>query len=377
MNRSVRLALVSALLFSTACDSESKPDADAADAPAATASAATGEAAPAEAAPKGIADPANDAAVVALAKPVLECEWTRNGPKSDCEASKAWNKAEVHKKDNSDPTLINFLEDEKTQVRWLGASKLGRGPWTKDKALAQRVLAAASAESDELNLRKMGRVIGSIDLEATQMGPQVQKLMVEGDNAQLREGLVSQVLFVNRDDQGIYDLMQKLAREEKDPAVRKAAASAFWVGGGSNPEQTCAMWLELVSDADSDLAGNSAYHAAFWSNSGGCQKQWDPLLDKIEELAKAGKVESSMMVSALSYLHGQKNSTDAQKKRAMQIAITVLENEANKRSARSGALRALAERDPALGKKYAEKYKDDKDTFIRGAAERALEPKKK
>ena len=292
-------------------------------------------------------------------------------------AGKAWKKAEIMKKDAADPTLINLLEDEKVEVRYLGATMLGGGDWKKDKAQAGRVFAAASAEKEEMVAEKMGRLIGSIDTKATGMDEDIKKLLASSEISGLRQGIVDNVLFNNRDHGGFYELLQTMARTDKDKDVRKEAASAFWIGGGSNVPDTCKLWLELSSDPDSDIAGNSAYHAAFWSNSGGCVEQWDALLDVIEKLAKAGKVESSMMTSALGYLHGQKKATDKQKKRAMTIAATVLETEGNNRMCRSDALRVIAKRDPDQGKKLATKYKDDKDTFIKSAAKRILEPKKK
>jgi hypothetical protein len=321
----------------------------------------------------GLAHPDNDEEIVALAKAALGCDWGTSGFKSDCEALKEWSKSDAFKDGKSEVTLLNLLEDENEKVRWLAARPLSSHVtgWRKDSAAAKRLLAAAKAEKDDLVVASLGGLVARIDVGATKLDGDIKDILAKSKNQTLRKNIAESVLFNNRKEGGFYDLLQKMAREEKDKDVRKAAAGAFWVGGSDRPGETCKLWLELAGDADGDLAGHSAYHAAWWSADGGCKGQWDALLDTIDKRGKAGTVTSTFMTSALSWLQEQKQASDAQKKRALKVAETIVSNEANQATIRSDALRIIGERDPGA-KAIATKFKDDKEFFVKSTAERII-----
>lgn len=326
---------------------------------------------------KGLADPKNAPAIVALAKPVLECTWGNYGFDSKCPALEAWNKHEALKDGAGDKTLVNLLEDPDVKVQWLGAETLSRVGrlYRKDQPLATKVVDAADKATDKLLVRSLARAVGAIDLQPVGLAPRVMKMLEEHKTAELRGGLAESTLFSNREAPGMYDLFVKLARTDKDPKVRKAAAAAFWTGtpNGKN-EQVCKLWLELANDADADLAGHSAYHCAFTSSGGGCTGQWDALLSLIERKAKAGQVKSSFMAASLKYFYGQKKASAAQKKRALEIAKALVANAANDSSSRSSALELVGKEDPT-GKTFAAKYENDKEFFVKSTAKRIKDGK--
>ncbi len=326
---------------------------------------------------KGMADPSNDKAVVAMAKKVLPCKWGKYGFDSKCEALKSWKKSDALKGGKADATLVNFLEDGDVKVQWLGADGLARRgqAYRKDKAMATKVIDVADKATEERLMKPLGKAVGNIDLNATGLVERVKKMLESHGNTQLRRTLAGNTLFRNRDVPGMFDLFVKLAKSDKDKKVRKAAAAAFWTGTPSGKqEDVCKLWLELAGDEDHDLAGHSAYHCAFKSSGGGCSAQWDDLLSLIESKAKAGEVQSSFMASALEYFHGQKKASDEQKKRAVAIAKKLVENKKNDASARASSLEFVGKEDPK-GKVFAAKYENDDEFFVKNAAKRVKKGK--
>ncbi len=369
MRKYAIVTLASAALLTLACDKGGgKKTSVAATSASAAATAKDG---------KGLNDPNNNKALVALAEPVLECTWGRYGFEAKCEAFLTWKKSNLMKSGAMDKSLLNFLDDNDMKVQFLGAEALSRKGqiYRKDKVMATKVVDTLDKSTIKLVVGALGKAAGSIDLDATGLSPRIKKMLESHPNAEVRRVLASNTLFRNNDIPGMYDLFVKLAKTDKDPKVRKAAAAAFWTGTPSGKEEeVCKLWLELANDKDHDLAGHSAYHCSFTSMGGGCTGQWDELLTLIETKAKAGDVKSSFMASALKYLHGQKKVSGAQKKRALAIAKELVKNTANDGSSRSTALDFVGKEDPKA-KAFAGKYEDDKEFFVKTAAKRIKEGK--
>lgn len=324
----------------------------------------------------GLKAASNNPAVVKATQAVLECPWNK-GFSSSCEAMKAWEKLPEVKGGAADATFVNFLADEDIKVQYLGLRGLSENGVTyrTDAVLADKVFGYAEGKLDTSLAEKAGDLAAGIDLEATNTTARAIKLMQSGTDGAVRASFVGRVLFRNRKAPGLYDLVVSLAKNDKDPMVRRKAASSFWTGTPEGKhEEVCKLWLGLVEDADSDIAGNSAYHCAFWSSNGGCVGQWDALLTVLETKAKAGQVKHSMMASSLKYLYGQKQATDAQKKRVLDVAKIIVNNIANADFARGTALDLIVEKDPQ-GRAFAEKFKDDPSHFIKSSVKRALEKK--
>lgn len=374
--RSLILAASMTVLALSACDDKT---------PAASGTSATGTAAvtasasaAAATASTGLAAAGNDAAVVTLAKEALTCKWSAAGLASNCKALKAWRTSTAMKGGKADATLMNMIEDKDKKVRWLAATALktvGRGHHD-NKAQATRLLDAVDKEKEPSVLGHLGAAVGRINLEKTGLEGRVKKLIEAHPSKPLRHSVVRSVLSSNRTL--MFDYLMKIAREGKDGQMRKAAAAAFWTGTPTGKhEDACKLWLELAGDGDNDLAGNSAYHCAFYPHTGGCQGQWDALLDVIDKKAGDGKVVSTMTATALQYLHNQKKASDKQKSRCLAIAKKLAKNADNKATARGRAIELVAKLDPK-GKAFAKTFEDDKDGYVKSVAKRAqTTPKKK
>ena len=326
----------------------------------------------------GLAAAGNDQAVVTLAKAAIACKWTAAGLASNCAALKAWRISPLLKNGKADATLLHMLEDNDKKVRWLSATALktvGRSH-RNDKAAATRLLDALDKEKDPSVLGHLGAAVGRIDLAKTGLEARVKKLIEKHPSKAVRQSIVRSVLSGNRTL--MFDYLMKVAREDKDGQMRKAAAAAFWTGTPPGKhEDACKLWLELAKDGDHDLAGNSAYHCAFYPTAGGCVGQWDELLDVIEKKASDGKVVSTMTATALRYLYNQKKASDKQESRAIAIAKKIASNTDNKATARGRAIELVAKLDPK-GKAFAKKFEGDKDGYVKSVAKRAqAAPKKK
>jgi hypothetical protein len=317
---------------------------------------------------KGIDAPGNDASVVGLGRKALGCSYGAYGFPLACAEVKAFLDDEHLREGKADATLTSFLEDPSEQVRWLGARALSTQgkAYRTDKALAERVVKAAEDEKSKTVAQELGGAVGGIKHAETGLGQRIQAMAKSHPVQTLRTSLLSRMLFTN--GESLYGFVRDIAKDDPDPIVRKAAMSAFWSGTPPQHEgETCAMWLGFVDDAVDEVAGEAAYLCAYYPHGGGCKKEWDPLLDKIEKKAKDGAVKSAQMASALSFLNRQKEISDPQRKRTLAVARTLLENKANAGMARGRALEFIAERDPD-GPKLLDKYKDDADLFVRTRA---------
>jgi hypothetical protein len=362
-------SLVALALVMGGCQNESAPLPGAA-------SAASAE--PAVAAGGGLADPSNDAAVVALAKKALACEWKNAGFKYDCPDLKAWKEAELLKKGANDKTLVNMLGDADEKVRWLSATGLSSHglEYRKDKALASALVTAAEKETFEANGSTLGSALSRIDLKATGLTDRVKKIISGHKLEALRRSVAGSVLFNNKEEGDFFGFLQELARNKEEKAgVRRAAVAAFWTGTPQGKhEDACKFWLEMADDDEQEVAGEAAYMCAFYPHNDGCTGQWDALLDLIENKSKAGEVNSPQVASALNYLHDQKKVSPAQKTRTLAVAKTLAENAKNGGSARARALEFVGKKDPA-GRTYAAKFENDQEFFVKSTAKRIQEGK--
>lgn len=327
-----------------------------------------------EKAKKGMENPENDAKIVEQVKKVLECEWKKYGFSRKCEAFKAFKKSEAFKGGKGDKTLINLLEDENEKVRWLAARGLkyhGKA-YETDPKMAASVMTAMEKEKSEMVATMLAGTITDIRLKQTNLVDRFLKLAKGHDNKEVRERLIRSVLFRNRESKEIYELVKKMAKEAKDDDIRRAAVRAFWIGTPRDKTaEVCKLWLDIGQTDKNDKVAAISLRLAAQNPNSKCKDQYKTILDIVEKKAKAGKVDTSDLAYALKYVHGQKESTEAQKKRAVEIAKTLLDNKDNKGMARGAALRFLGKAVPE-GEKLANKYKDDKEFFVKNAAKRIL-----
>lgn len=328
----------------------------------------SGETGGAATAARGIDAAGNDPAVVALAKKVLGCKWTDSGFDYECADRKAWSESELLKEGKADATLVSMVEDSNEQVRWLAAQALNEkgAKYQKDKALSERVLAAAETEKAKSVARNLGSAAGRIKLPEVGLTERAKALGKSPTMKETRLGFIGSVQYSN--NEAFYAYTTDLARTEKDPEVRDAAMSSFWTGTPSSKNaEVCQLWLDLSHDANEELAGHAAYFTAFYPHNTGCKAQWDTMLGDIEKRAKAGTAKSSYWGSALYYLYAQNGASAAQKKRAVAVAKAIVDNKANSGNARARALELVAEKDPGA-KAYLNKLTNDPDSYVKSRA---------
>lgn len=327
---------------------------------------------------KGLAASGNDPALLALAKKVLECGWTQeNGVEYDCAAREAWEGSEILEKGAPDATLVNFLEDSRWEVRWLGATSLSHASvgYREDKSLAERVLAAAETEKVDSVLRHLARAVGAIRLGKVGLAERAKAFGRSPTAKAVRVAFLSQVQFAN--SELFYPYTVDLAKTDPDNEIRDAAMSSFWTGTPSDKTaEVCQLWLDLSHDKNEDLAAHAGYFASYFPFDEGCKAQWDTLLGDVEKRAKAGTAKSTYWATALSNLYDQKAASPAQKKKAIATAKSMAENKANDGSARSRALDVVAEKD-AGGKAFVKKFAKDSDPMVKAHAETLLAAKPK
>jgi hypothetical protein len=333
---------------------------------------------PAAQAKKGLEAADNSPEVVAAAKKVLECEWKRFGYPSTCEAYKSFSASELLRQGRADKTLVNMVEDPNEKVRWLAAGMLRQHGklYESDAALADRVLAALEQEKDEMVAERLASALGEIDLEGTKLVDRVIAL-AKGGAEDVRAKLVHGVLFKNRDSAKLYAFIKDAAKSAESDKVRQAAVRAFWIGTPSGKyAEICKLWLDVAQNDKSDEVADTALRLAAQNPNGRCKDDYDAMLELAEKKAKAGAVKTPDVAYAAQYIHGQKEATAAQKKRALAVAQILLKNDANKDMARSAALRLLGKALPKpRAKALAKKHKDDKSFFVKSEAKRILEGK--
>jgi hypothetical protein len=266
-----------------------------------------------------------------------------------------------------------MLEDPSEKVRWLAARALpSSSNYIEDKALGQRVVAAAERETDATVAAELGYAANRVRGAETELTGALKKLIGHHPLPAMRRAVVSGFLFHNATPEN-FRFVADLARRDRDIEVRRAAASSFWVGTPiALAAEVCQLWLELSADADKDLSGQSAYHCAYYAHGGGCRAAWDALLDGVEAKARQGVVQSSLMAAALRHLYEQKEATVAQRKRTIAVAKSVVDDPRNDAAARSTALELVGRADPTA-KAYAAKFENDEDFFVKQAARRIRE----
>lgn len=329
---------------------------------------------------KGLEAEGNDEDIVKLAKKILDCDWKGGKPPSSskCEDYKEWSKGELFKdNDEAEDTLLNFLDDDEENVRYLAATALAsRGDaYHEDKKMAKRVVEALEDEKEEAAAERLASAVADIDFEKVGMVDEAIELMKDHGVLKARARLVNDIMFSNRDSKKLYEHNKTAAKEAKEEEIRSAAVSGFWVGTPRDKKgEVCALWREVAETDEAPKVGEQAFRLAGQKPTKGCEEEYDALIALADKKAKAGEVETGDIGSGLGYIAGQKGIAGPTKSKALAAAKALLANDANEGIARSAALRVLGEHDPS-GKTLATKYKDDKEFFVKSTAKRILEGK--
>lgn len=352
----MRILLLAVVSLAVAC-SEKKTDPEAAPREPVAKPAPKPDAPPA----KGLGAPGNDPAVVALAKAAQACKPDGTRLEWNCDGYKAWRESPLLKDGKADATMLNLLDDADEKVRFLGADRLAEGA-TEDAAAAKRVLAAAQAETSTLVGDKLGKALGKIDGAKTGIAADVNKLLTDTKNDELRLGLIT----AGASNPSVADAILALANGSTDEKLRLAATTAFYNNTPAGKEaDVCKMWLANVDHENREIAGESA---AACGRVGSCSANWDSLLDKIEAKVKKGAVSYHQLAAALQWMHDGSSSNAKQKARTLKLAKAIASNAKNDPFARSRMLEFLG----PLDKAFVKKFTKDKEPMVKDAAERAL-----
>jgi hypothetical protein len=380
-----RFAVLSSVLYlgafaAVACKKdEPKPE------PAASTAAPTSgpsASASAKADGKGLSAPGNDAAIVEVIKKASTCKYNEGGKyfEYSCPEYKAFTESQskLLNDGKGDQTLVNILEDSDERIRQLAIQGLSysRGAtYGRDKALAERVIAAAENEkSTNINLESLGSVVGDIKVKQTDTWPRIKTLLEKGDE-KLRVGILNNILFRNSDEKEVYDTVRQLT-QDKSEAVHRRALRAFWIGGSAQQEATCRLYLENYENADEEMVAMAANDSAGYH--GKCAANYDKLLALLEKRQKEGKLTSSMFGTALTYLVKKDSSkvTDAQLAKAKTIARAAAEDSKSHVFVRTSVIRGLYDADPKGTMDLLRKLEKDKDPTIARTAKELIEKKK-
>jgi hypothetical protein len=347
---SVGFALVLAAL-APACERANTTAPPGSDASAAPATAT--DASPATPSRSGLERPENDPTITILARAALACPWTEKGFDDACAALRAWRETPALRSTDADATLLAMLEDTREPVRALAGIALaapGRAG-LRDPARARALLDLARREPNDRVARELGFAIGELDLDATHLQTEVRELVTSSSKPLLRLAVVSRTLRANP---ALFDVVLQLARAEREASVRRVAVKALRLAPADKKEQVQALWLELTSSPDGELADVAASSCVNTPDL--CASRWDEVLTKLEARVAAFP---SFLPSALGELHAQPRATAAQKARAKKLAIAIVETKSNDDIARGKALSALATMDPVAARKLAARFVGD------------------
>jgi hypothetical protein len=335
-------------------------------------SSATATAAPAA---RGLAAPDNDARLVELAKKAAVCKWDNRGLSEECAPALAWADAPMGTTGGrSDPTLVNLLEDADDHIRWLAASKLhavGR-TFTVDHAIADRVVLAGERETSAHVGGALGTALADIQLDRTHTFDRVRAMAMKHALPSLRAALVANLAWKNPGSSAAYELTRELVRDpEKE--VRAAAISAFYMGGGKRPEDTCQIWTQnLDNDMDGDVAAAANELVARW---GRCQASYGALLESQAKRLEAGKTDSPRYPKALGFVCDDAKAAARDKERATELVRKVAETKTLDADVRAAALEAALTCDPAQGREFVKRFANDPPAQLKARAIDLLRPR--
>lgn len=375
------------LMCAAACGKSADPTDASAPAPSATASAA----APAASSDVGASD--QDPAITAPVKAVLatcSATWRPGwGFEATCPAFQAFSALKIAH-GAQDATLVRLLDDPDEKVRSLGARGLAAwgGSFAMDKALAERVIAAANKETSEAFAGLLGNVAGHIDVAFTGLGEPVKGLVLrEGALQELQAGVLSSFLPSNVASPLAFDLTRDMALRGPSTRARNAAVTALSAAYEKRGDEVCAIWAQALKAPEEQPAANAAsrlttgatwigYSQNGWSTTSSffvrenrCAKLQGATLAAIEARAKSDKLVEETWVRALDGvfrddLHGV---PAAEKTQALAIARALVEKKEHSPTLRGHALRFLVRVDPG-GKAFAVKFTSDPDAYVKTVA---------
>ena len=332
---------------------------------------------PAASAAKPAAASAVDPKIAAMAKAAVACKAYDSSFDSSCPAMKAWSDAkDDFNEGKADASLVAMLGDGDEKVRYLGAYKLNQygKAFKTDKALAERVIAAAEKEKSKFTGFELGSTVGRVLVRETGTFDRVKAMAKKHDVPDVRRGILSQLLFSNQDYDPVYGLVRDTIKDP-DKAVASQALSAFWVGGSRKSDDTCQIYVDNIDNPDDNLA-SEASNALSWC--GRCAPKYDALIASLEKRVKAGPgaVASPSYATAARHVCEDAKATDAQKKKAAEIGRGIAGKKDFKAWVRTSALETVVKCDTGNGgRSFVGKFKGDAEKSVADKAKELLAKK--
>jgi len=339
-------------LFAAACGSSSNPDTT----PAKDTSAKPADSAKAAEAPKtkrGLEAPDNDPALVALIKDVLLCY-----RKAECAAQGKWYEPFHMGRQVDFKTLVNFIEDEKPEVRTLAAGvlrgKKGQPGFHTDAAYAKRVLDALEKETDDDVAREIALAAGFIDVKATGLESRMVNIIQLDPREKVRTSMIETILYNNAETPTMVAAVKQLILDP-NTNIRVAVVRAFDAGGLD--KEACGLWAGNLDHEDRYLADKCYYYLV----TNPCSAQYDAMLDAAEKRPPTA-------IENLQALCTQGGTPPKIKERLIKATDSWAMNTKLLASQRAESLKVLAACDPAQAKKVAGALTKDKDDYVREKA---------
>jgi hypothetical protein len=322
-----------------------------------------------------------DPIIIAAARKVLECKWSRDSPEYTCDAMKTWNDLDALEHGAGDTTLVALLTDPDERLQYLGAASLQAfSSYTTNRRLAERVLdRLETEEGGEELLRVLARAAAQISPTRTGLEARYKALPKKLTVPVAREEFIGKAQFSN--SELMFDITLELARRDPSDLVRHAAVGAFWTGTPADRrDEVCELWLDTALDekARRRLQTHAAYLA--FSASTGCTRVFDRLLGHVSTKL-AGSQDDLDWVNPLVYLAGNDKATAAQRAKATATLERIAADPASLDYVRARAMEGVIAGDPTGAKSYLSRMLGDPSERVKQAADRLLkklasEPKK-
>jgi len=321
-------------------------------------------------------DGGSEVSLMASARDAAGCRWLERETPEDgfldpaCPALKLWNeKFGTATAKYYESELIDLLPAPERGVRWVAARGLTlvtQPRWRRDDALARRVLARATAETDPAVGRLVGELVGSIwiaddSLSTPQFAEPVLAALRNGARPFVRAGVARNVLASNRTVPAVKAGLIDLARTPGPASPRIAALDALAYQStkdNSVDEATCSLLLDASRDPDARVSANAAGLMAGNSALGGCPAKLEALLTGLAEYPAL----TADHVAALGRV--AEVGTSALQKQAVAILRRIVETKGADSDLRRDALSTIGVRDPDA-KTLASRFLHDDDILLR------------
>lgn len=341
------------ILFAVACGSSSGPENTTPTKDNSVKPADSAKAAETPKTKRGLDAPDNDPALVALMKEVLVCY-----RKAECAAQGKWYEP-FHKGQQVDfKTLVNFIEDDKPEVRSLAAGvlrgKKGQPGFHTDAAYAKRVLDALEKDTDDDSAREIALAAGFIDVKATGLESRMVNIIQLDPREKVRTSMIETILYNNADSPAMVAAVKQLILDP-NTNIRVAVVRAFDADGVK--KEACSLWAGNLDHEDRYLADKCYYYLV----ANPCSSHYDAMLDAAEKRPPTA-------IENFQALCMQGGTPPNIKERLIKATDAWANNTKLLGMQRAESLKVLAACDPARGKKVAGALTKDKDDYVREKA---------